>query len=179
VTYYGENRARGHPTLYASYLLMDGTTGEPLALLEGTYLTGMRTGATSALAARYLARADSRRVACLGAGVQAGFQLRCLAALLPIERVTVVGRDAGRARAFADAMRAELGIAIDVGTDARRAVRDADVVTWLARSSPPARTWTRWGPSDPIPARSTRRRSVARAWSSTPTRACSPKPETC
>ena len=140
VTYYRENRRRGHPTLYASYLLMDGATGQPLALLEGTVLTGLRTGATSALAARHLARADSRRVACLGAGVQAGFQLRCLAATLPLERVTVVGRDAGRARAFAAAMSAELGIAVDVGTDARRAVRDADVVTCATTSATPVVT---------------------------------------
>jgi alanine dehydrogenase len=84
VTYYGGNAARGRPTLYATYCLMDHATGEPLALLEGTFLTALRTGATSALAARFLARPDSRRAVCFGAGVQAGFQLRCLAAVLPL-----------------------------------------------------------------------------------------------
>src|SRR5262249_8349413 len=67
VTVFPGNRELGHPTLYATYVLMDGATGEPLALLEGTYLTGIRTGATSALAARLLARPDARRVACFGA----------------------------------------------------------------------------------------------------------------
>ncbi len=78
VTFHAGNRARGQPTIQAAYLLLEGATGRPLALMEGTLLTGLRTGATSALAARRLARADARRVACFGAGVQAGFQLRCL-----------------------------------------------------------------------------------------------------
>ncbi|MBI3636786.1 MAG: ornithine cyclodeaminase, partial [Candidatus Rokubacteria bacterium] len=71
VSVFPGNRARGHPTLYATYLLLDAATGAPLALLDGTVLTALRTGATSALAARYLARPDSRRLVCFGAGVQA------------------------------------------------------------------------------------------------------------
>lgn len=137
VTYYGANRARGHPTIYASYLLMDGTTGRPQALLEGTFLTGIRTGAASALAARHLARPDARRLVCFGAGAQAAFQLRCLAAVLPLERVVVVGRDPGRARAFAQALGGELGIPVDVARDARRAVAEADVVTCATTSPTP------------------------------------------
>ncbi len=137
VTYYGDNRARGHPTIYASYILMDGTTGQPLALLEGTFLTGIRTGATSALAARHLARPDARRLVCFGAGVQAGFQVRCLAAVLPLERVTVVGRDPGRARAFCDALSRELEIPVAMAPDARRAVAEADLVTCATTSPTP------------------------------------------
>ena len=82
VTYYAENRSRGMPTIHAAYVLLDGSTGRPLALVEGTYVTGLRTGATSALAARYLARPDARRITCFGAGVQAAFQLRCLRSVL-------------------------------------------------------------------------------------------------
>lgn len=137
VTVFPENRARGHPTLHASYLLMDGSTGEPVALLEGTFLTGLRTGATSALAARHLARADTRRLVCFGAGVQATFQLLCLAAVLPVERVAVVGRDPARARAFAASMGQRLGVPVAVATDPREAVRDADLVTCATTSSNP------------------------------------------
>lgn len=137
ITYYGGNRARGHPTLYATYLLMDVATGEPLAVVEGTFLTGLRTGATSALAARYLARAGSRRLLCLGAGTQAAFQLRCLAAVFPLDRVTVVGRDPGRARAFAAAMRRALGIPVELTGDARAAVREADLITCATTSATP------------------------------------------
>lgn len=137
VTVYPGNAARGHPTLHASYVLMEGETGKPVAFLEGTFLTGIRTGATSALAARYLARPDARVVACVGAGVQAGFQLRCLAAVLPVERVLVIGRDPERARTFAKAMRERLGIDVEVASDPRKAVGAADVVTCATTSTTP------------------------------------------
>lgn len=137
VTYYGDNRARGHPTLYASYVLLEGESGRPLALLEGTFLTAMRTGATSALAARYLARPDAARVVCFGAGVQAGFQLQCLAALLPIQRVSVVGRDPERARRFAGSMTERLRLPVEPATDPRAAVREADLVTCATTSPTP------------------------------------------
>lgn len=137
VTVWAGNRARGHPTVYASYLLLDGTTGQPLALLEGTFLTALRTGATSALAARLLARRDARRVACFGAGAQAGFQLACLAAVRRPERVAVAGRDPGRARRFADTMRERLGIPVEVASDPRRAAREADIITCATTSPTP------------------------------------------
>lgn len=137
VTVYPGNRARGHPTLHATYVLMDGATGAPRALLEGTYLTGIRTGATSALAARHLARPDAERVVCFGAGVQAAFQLACLAAVLPLRRVDVIGRDPGRARDFAKAMGERLGVPVEVAADPAEAVRRADVVTCATTSRIP------------------------------------------
>ncbi|MGH7263650.1 MAG: ornithine cyclodeaminase family protein, partial [Candidatus Rokuibacteriota bacterium] len=70
------NPERGLPTIMASYLLHDPETGAPLAFMEAASLTGLRTGATSAAAAKRLARPDSRVVACFGAGVQAAFQVR-------------------------------------------------------------------------------------------------------
>jgi alanine dehydrogenase len=137
VTYYAGNRRRGLPTLHASYVLMDEASGRPLALLEGTLLTALRTGATSALAARYLARADAGRVACFGAGTQAAFQLRCLATVRRLRRVAVVGRDPGRARAFAAAMGSELGVPVEVAADPPAALREADLVTCATTSATP------------------------------------------
>jgi alanine dehydrogenase len=137
VSVHPKNRDHGYPTLHASYLLMDGATGEPLAHLEGTYLTAVRTGATSALAARLLARVDACRVTCFGAGVQAGFQLVALAAVRALERVAVVGRDEGRARSFATAMGKRLGLPVVVAADARVAVHDADIVTCATTSATP------------------------------------------
>lgn len=84
VTVCFDNPRRGLPTVMASYLLHDPETGEPFAFMEASYLTGLRTGATSAAAAKRLARPDSRVVACFRAGVQAAFQLRCLRAVLPL-----------------------------------------------------------------------------------------------
>ncbi len=137
VTYYPRNRERGHPTHLASYVLMEHTTGEPLALLEASYTTALRTGATSALAAKHLARPDSRRVACFGTSVQAGWQLRCLAAVFPLERTVVFGRDQERAQAFAGAMARELGLAVETGRNAVAAVSAADIVTCATTSPTP------------------------------------------
>jgi ornithine cyclodeaminase/alanine dehydrogenase-like protein (mu-crystallin family) len=137
VTVYTGNRQRGRPTLHAAYVLIDGRTGEPRAFLEGTFLTAIRTGAASALAARHLARPDARRVVCFGAGAQAAFQLLCLAIVRRVERVAVVGRDPARARAFAAAMRGRLGVPVDVASDARAAVREADIVTCATTSPTP------------------------------------------
>jgi alanine dehydrogenase len=137
VTFYPGNRARGEPTHLAAYVLMDAATGRPLALMEGTVLTGLRTGATSALAARHLARPDSRRLTCFGTSVQAAHQLQALAAVLRLERVRVLGRDAGRTAAFAARMRKTLGIPVEVGGDAAAAVGEADVVTCATTATTP------------------------------------------
>ena len=137
VSVYPGNLARGHPTVYASYLLLDGATGQPLALLEATFLTALRTGATSALAARHLARPDARRVACFGAGVQARFQLLCLAAARRLERVVVCGRDPDRAHGFVAAMKEALGGIVELGDDPRGAVREADLIVCATTSVTP------------------------------------------
>jgi alanine dehydrogenase len=131
------NRQRGLPTIHASYLLTDPDTGEPLALMEAGFLTGIRTGATSALAARYLARPESHRLTCFGAGVQARFQLLCLKAVLPLTDIAVVGRDPRRAADFARDMSRELGFPVRVLADRKVAVSDADVVTCATTSARP------------------------------------------
>jgi alanine dehydrogenase len=137
ITVVGANRGRDLPTVHATYLLTDPETGAPLALMEAGFLTAIRTGAASALAARYLARRDSKVVACFGAGIQARYQLLCLQAVLPVERVTVVGRSPERARAFADRMAHELGIPVEVTRDRRAAVAGADLVTCATTSPTP------------------------------------------
>jgi alanine dehydrogenase len=137
VTVVERNRRRGLPTIHATYLLADPETGAPLALMEAGFLTGIRTGATSAVAARHLARRDSRVVACFGAGVQARFQLLCLSQVLPLAEVRVVGRDPARATAFAEGMRRELRIDVHVETSRKAAVTGADVITCATTSSRP------------------------------------------
>jgi alanine dehydrogenase len=137
VAFYADNHRRGVPTIHSTYILMDGVTGRPLALLEGGFLTGLRTGATSALAARHLARQDARTLVCFGAGVQAGFQLRCLTAELLIERVAVIGRDSVRSRRFAEWWRERLGLPVAVATDPDAALAEADVVTCATTATMP------------------------------------------
>ena len=137
VTVVERNQRRGLPTIHATYLLTDPETGAPLSLMEAGFLTAIRTGATSAVAARYLARPDSRVVACFGAGVQARFQLLCLSQVLPLTEVRVVGRNPQRAAAFAERMRGELGIVVRVAASRKAAVTGADVITCATTASKP------------------------------------------
>lgn len=95
----GRSRVPSRATIQATYLLMEGTTGTSLALLEARSLTGLRTGAAAALAARYLARQDAKTLVCSGAGVRAGFQLRGLTAELLIEPVELRARGSRRGTA--------------------------------------------------------------------------------
>jgi len=140
------NRRRGLPTIQATYLLTDPETGTPLALMEAAFLTAIRTGATSAVAARYMARPDSRVIACFGAGVQARDQLLCLREVLPLATVRVVGRDPARAAEFVRQMRSVLGIPVELTTDRRAAVRGADVVTCATTSPRPVFSGRDLGP---------------------------------
>jgi alanine dehydrogenase len=137
ITVVPKNRSRRLPTVHAVYVLTDPETGVPLALMEAGFLTAIRTGAASALAARYLARKESATVACFGAGIQARYQLLCLQALFPIARVAVVGRDPGRARAFVETMTRDMSVPVEVTRDRRAAVVGADIVTCATTSATP------------------------------------------
>ncbi|MFC4532756.1 ornithine cyclodeaminase family protein [Sphaerisporangium dianthi] len=95
------NPAKGLPRIQGTYLLFDGDTLTPLAAMDGAALTALRTPAVSALAAAHLARPDARSLMVFGTGPQAWGHVEALCAVRPIERVTVAGRDAARARAFA------------------------------------------------------------------------------
>lgn len=152
VTFYAGNAARGVPTHLATYLLLDQGSGALLAVLDAEFTTGLRTAATSALAARYLARPDSHRLACFGTSVQAAFQLRGLASVLPIREITVTGRAGERARAFAARMQGELGIAVSAVEDGARAVGEADLITCATTATTPLFDGARLAPGTHIDA---------------------------
>lgn len=94
------NAARGLPAVHAEYLLSDGTTGVPVALLDGGELTDRRTAAASVLAASFLARADSRRLLVLGAGKVAAALAEAHHAHFGLEEVAIWSRRPGQAQAL-------------------------------------------------------------------------------
>ena len=89
VTIFGDNAARGLPSVLGQYYLMDAASGAPLALIEGTILTRWRTAAASALASDYLSRQDSRRLLMVGSGSLAPHLIRAHVAMRPIRDVRV------------------------------------------------------------------------------------------
>lgn len=128
VTVMPGNAARGIPTVQAVVTWLDGTTGTPVALLDGPTVTAMRTGAASGVATRLLARADSETLGLIGAGGQAAWQARAVVAARPIRRILVHARTPAARETFAERMAAETGLEVTAVAHARDAVADADVV---------------------------------------------------
>jgi ornithine cyclodeaminase len=139
VSYMPENAARGLPTIHAVVVVFDAASGEPLAVLEGSTLTAMRTGAASGVGTRLLARLDAKVLALFGVGAQAAWQVRAVMAARPIGELRVFARTESRREAFATAMQQELGPAVRVVAvpSAEAAVREADVICCATTSSEP------------------------------------------
>jgi ornithine cyclodeaminase len=136
VSVYPDNVQAGKPSVYGSYLLMSGNTGEALALIDGTVLTAWRTACASALAARYLARDDASHLVMVGAGALAPHLIRAHAAVRPIKRVTLWNRTRSRAVKTAFALSAA-GIEPLIADDLEAAVRIGDIVSCATLSATP------------------------------------------
>jgi alanine dehydrogenase len=136
VSVYPDNARLNKPSVYGSYLLMSGETGEALALIDGTALTGWRTAAASALAARYLAREDAEHLVMVGAGALSAHLIRAHSAVRPIKRVTLWNRTRSRAVSTAFALHAA-GIEPLIADDLEAAVRTADIVSCATLSAQP------------------------------------------
>jgi ornithine cyclodeaminase len=135
-TMFPDNAGKKEPAVQGHYLLMSGETGAPLAMIDGRALTAWRTAAASALAARYLARADASHLVMVGAGALAPHLVRAHTAARPIGKVTLWNRTRGRAISTAFGLAAG-GIAVDVGEDLEEAVRQADIVCCATLASQP------------------------------------------
>jgi thiomorpholine-carboxylate dehydrogenase len=130
VSFYPANAGTGVATHHAVIMLMRTDTGEPIAAMDGTLITEMRTAAVSAAATRHLAPPHARVLALLGSGVQARAHLKALAHVRRFEEVRVWSRTPEHARRFADAHGA-------VAMEAEAAVRGADVVVTATASLTP------------------------------------------
>jgi ornithine cyclodeaminase len=136
VSVFPGNAAVGQPSVYGTYVLMSGATGEPLAVMDARTLTAWRTAAASALAASYLARADAEHLVMVGAGALAPHLVRAHAAVRPIRSVTMWNRTRSRAVQAAFGL-AVGGIETEVTDDLEAAVRQADIVSCATLSSDP------------------------------------------
>lgn len=138
VSVYPGNAARGLPAVHGSYVLADGVTGRPLAIMDGTELTVRRTAAASALAASRLARADATRMVMVGAGALASHLIRAHCAVRPIRHVTIWNRARPRAAALAEGLAGTLpGVSVTVATDLAGAIAQADIISCATISSTP------------------------------------------
>lgn len=111
--------------------------GIPLALLDGSELTAIRTAAASALATRELAPPDAERLVILGCGQQARHHVAALLEVRPIRQIVVWGRDQARAEEFVNGLALPAGVSVDVADSVAEAVADADIVTTVTSSKTP------------------------------------------
>jgi alanine dehydrogenase len=132
----GNPERHGLPTIQGILLLADADSGRPLALMDSIEITIQRTGAATAVAAKRLARPDSRVATVCGCGVQGMVQASALAHALPLERIYFCDAVPGRAAALAERMARTLGIPAVARDDLRAAVfeSDASVTCTTARS---------------------------------------------
>jgi ornithine cyclodeaminase/alanine dehydrogenase-like protein (mu-crystallin family) len=126
---YPENAKRGLPYISGLVVLNDPDTGLPLAVMDCVWITAMRTGAATTVAARYLAREDSKDLGVLGAGVQGFSNLEALKVLFPIERVTVYDIDDGQFGRYEQRVRGRWPeIVVRRAAEPREAVEGMDIV---------------------------------------------------
>ena len=122
-----DNAARGLPHIGGVIVVHEGASGLPIAILDAEHITAVRTAAISLVAARRLARAESRSIGFIGCGVQAGSHLDALASELPIEHIVAFSRRRESAEALCARARAA-GIAGRVADDAGDAMTAVDIV---------------------------------------------------
>ena len=125
--FFNNAKLYGLPNIQGLIVLCDGDNGSPLAVMDSIEITIQRTGAATALAAKYLARQDSRTATICGCGNQGRVQLRALTKLLPIKKAFAFDVDRGRARQFADEMSRALQIEVSAAAEISAAVRRSDV----------------------------------------------------
>jgi ornithine cyclodeaminase len=137
VSVFPRNADTAIPTHQAVIGVFDSETGSPLALLDGTEITAVRTGACSALSARLLARDQASVLAIVGTGVQARSHARALMHVRPINEVLIAGRDRGKAEVLAAELRDELGVSARAVDSYQEAIEQADVVCATTHSLEP------------------------------------------
>ncbi|MGF9875189.1 ornithine cyclodeaminase family protein [Bacillus tropicus] len=138
VTVVPENKKIGKKTINGIVMLSDFQTGEPLALLEGSYLTMIRTGALSGVATKHLARHNAKTLCIIGTGEQAKGIAEAIFAVRDIEKVILYNRTEEKAYAFARYIKEKFGKPAYVYANANEAISEADIIVTTTNASTPA-----------------------------------------
>lgn len=158
ISFFGSNKEKGLPTLVGTINLFDATTGCPIGILDGSYITGIRTGAAGAIGAKYLARKDSETLFVLGAGNQAAYQIAAMITAFPgLKKVYVADMlFPENAEKFVERIQARLmdelginasGIVFEATNEPEVTVPKSDVVITVTPSRSPVikKDWIRPG----------------------------------
>lgn len=128
VSGFPDNPGKGLPYISGLLILNDADTGLPLAVMDCVWITAKRTGAATAIGAKYLARPDSQTVGVLGCGVQGRSNVEALNVLFPLKRVMAYDTDPDAARRYAGEVQAQLDLDVRPVKTPREAVSGCDIV---------------------------------------------------
>lgn len=134
------NKAKEKKTINGLVLLFDIETGEPAALLEGSYLTKLRTGALSGAATKYLARTDAGILSVIGTGEQAEALCEAVCTVRKIHTLVLYNRSKGKAEQFAKKMERKLGVRTEVAASGDEAAKRADILVTATTAAEPVYT---------------------------------------
>jgi alanine dehydrogenase len=137
VSGFRDNPKLGLPVIQGTVLLNDARTGTLLAIMDGAFLTAMRTGAASGLATKYMARKNAEKVGIFGAGVQAETQLLAMCEVRKISTAKVFDTSHARAKTFHEKMREKVQANISIASSAKEAVEASDIVITATTSKEP------------------------------------------
>ncbi len=121
------NSGRGLPQINGLVTMLDSETGEPAAILDGNWITAVRTAGLSATAAKHLANKTSESVGFIGCGVQARSHLKAFAQMFPLKRIKLFGRGQANKDALAETA-TELGLAVEACETGQQAIEDVDLI---------------------------------------------------
>ena len=139
VTVYKDNVARHNlPTVLGTIILLDEATGFPVALMDGGYLTAMRTGAVSGVATKYMARPEAKVAALFGTGVQAFTQVLGVHEARPLTKLLAFSIDPPETRArFARKITEQIGVPVELAGDPAAAAAAADIIILATTAAAP------------------------------------------
>jgi len=137
VSVYPDNPKFDLPTILGVVLLTEPKSGELLAVMDGAFLTAVRTGAASGVATKYLARKDAKEIGIIGAGVQGKKQVAAVCEVRPIKKVKAYDVLPDKRKLFCNEVAKELGVQAVEVESGREAVRGSDIVITASTSKTP------------------------------------------
>jgi len=137
VTYFQNNPQRNIPAILATIMLFSAETGKMIAVMDGAYITAIRTACASALATKALANPETPILGILGAGVQARAHIRGLTRVRAISQIKIYSPSATSAASLKRAMENEVGVAIEVAESVEAVVRASDLLVTVTTAKEP------------------------------------------
>ena len=137
VTVFGANRDRGMDVVQSIYILLDPATGKPIAIMDGKFITGIRTAAASALATQYMARQGPTVLGIIGAGVQAAFHIEAMICTANIERVIIQSRTQAKAERLAAQVDRKFGVQVELTRSPAKLLAECGIICTCTTSPEP------------------------------------------